>query len=196
MARAKADKLESARRVDAMYRQLLDGWSAAAIVEDSRVQYGIAPAMAYRYLERAWQRIRDEGAPARSAHHARAVSAAYAMLRECESVAERLKVWRQLAQLLGLYAPKGYELTLPEDTAIRFTHGDEDIRPPSAALLKQAAVEDSGEAVTRAADGAFVVDVDKLTDAQLEALRLGANLADVLPSLVKMVAREGQKSGR
>jgi hypothetical protein len=115
MARAKADKGEVERRVGAIYKQLLRGWSAARICENARVSYGISDSQTYRYIGRAWERIEREGAPERARHHARAVALAYELLGEADGVQESLKVLHALARLLGLYAAKCVELSTPED---------------------------------------------------------------------------------
>lgn len=125
MATGRADKIEVERRVNIVYRWILDGWSAAAIVETSREKWDIRPAMAYRYIGSAWERIAAETALTRSEHHAIAVSAGYAMLRECEDIPERLKVWGHLAKLLALYPAKPMEVE-PPVTTIRLVWADED----------------------------------------------------------------------
>ena len=119
MARAKADKGEVERRVGAVYKQLLRGWSAARVCENARAEWGISDAQAYRYMARAWERIEREGAPERARHHARAVALAYELLGEADGVQESLKVLHALARLLGLYAAKGVELAMPQNEKMK-----------------------------------------------------------------------------
>ena len=103
---AKADKLTTEQRIEAVYRLILDGWTVEQIVENGRKAWGLKDAMAYRYIEKAWQRIEAVAAPERTEHHRRAVAAHYQMLREAKTVKDKLAVWAALSRLYGLDAPK------------------------------------------------------------------------------------------
>ena len=140
MAGGKADKVTTDRRIDELYSRLLDGWAAPRIVEYARQSYGIGRAQAYRLLDVAWQRVRDEGQRERTDHHARAVAAAYALLSDCETVKERLAAWHAISRLCGLYAAKGIELSTPatEDMRIEIVWGDESPREKLGRLVEQA----------------------------------------------------------
>ncbi len=125
---AKADKLTTEQRIEAVYRLILDGWTVEQIVENGRKSWRIKDAMIYRYIEKAWARIEATAAPQREEHLNRAVSAMYQMLREAKTVKEKIAVWAMLARLLGLYAPERHELGGPDGgpVLIQMTWGDTD----------------------------------------------------------------------
>ena len=114
----KADKLTVEQRVEAVYRLILRGWTTPRIVENSIKTFGIKQAMAYRYLDDAWARVRETAAPERAEHLARAISAHYQMLDEAKTVKEKVMVWAALSRLLGLDAPKAVEIGGPGGNAI------------------------------------------------------------------------------
>jgi hypothetical protein len=115
----KADKLTVEQRVEAVYHLIMRGWTTPRIVENSIKVFGIKQAMAYRYLDDAWERVRETAAPERSEHLARAIAAHYQMLDEAKTIKEKLAVWAALSRLLGLDAPKAVEIGGPGGEALR-----------------------------------------------------------------------------
>ena len=171
MAGGKADKVTTDRRIDDLYARLLDGWAAPRIVEYARQEFSIGRAQAYRLLDVAWQRVRDEGQRERTDHHARAVAAAYALLSDCERVKERLAAWHVIARLCGLYAAKGIELSTPatEDMKIQIVWGD----PYDDAKAAHAARSNPIDYRQHIPPP----DVKAMTDGQLEAMTKGWDLS-------------------
>ena len=108
---AKADKLTTEQRTEAVYRLILDGWTVEQILQNSSKSWRVSDRQVYKYITAAWQRIEAVAAPQREEHFNRAVAAGYQMLREAKTVKEKMTVWAFMARLLGLNAPERTELT-------------------------------------------------------------------------------------
>jgi hypothetical protein len=101
---AKADKLTVERRVEAVYRLILDGWTTEQILHNT-ADWPVNQRQREYYIAAANARIEATAAPIRAEHHRRAVAAHYQLLREAKTVREKLAVWQALAKLIGLNAP-------------------------------------------------------------------------------------------
>jgi len=110
MAGPKADKLTKERRVEAVYRLILDGWTNEQIYANTR-DWHITDSQKRRYIAEAWKRIAAVNDIELGEHKRRAVAAQYQLLRECKTVKEKAIVWAALARLLGLDAPKAVEVS-------------------------------------------------------------------------------------
>jgi len=119
MAGPKADKPTTERRIEAVYRLILDGWTVEQIRVNTQ-NWGITPGQLGRYIAAANARIEAAAAPVRAEHHRRAVSSHYQMLREAKTIKEKLAVWAALSRLLGLDAPKAVELSGKDGEPIPF----------------------------------------------------------------------------
>lgn len=117
MAGQKADKLTKERRIEAVYRLMLDGWSDDQIRQNV-AGWELSDRQMARYMADARQRIEEVAAPERAAHHARAVAAHFQMLREARTVREKTAVWAALAKLLGLYAPESVIVKTWQDEVV------------------------------------------------------------------------------
>ena len=104
MAGPKADKATTARRVEAVYRLILDGWTTEQILHNT-ADWPVNQRQREYYIAAANARIEATAAPIRAEHHRRAVAAHYQLLREAKTVREKLAVWQALAKLIGLNAP-------------------------------------------------------------------------------------------
>jgi len=128
MAGPKADKLTKERRVEAVYRLILDGWNSDQIRQNTS-EWRITDRQMARYIEEAWQRIAAVNDVDLAEHKRRAVAAQYQLLREAKTVKEKAIVWAALARLLGLDAPKAVELSGkdggPVEQVIRFEWVDD-----------------------------------------------------------------------
>lgn len=110
MAGTKSDKLTKERRVEAVYRLILDGWTSAQIRANVR-DWKLTDSQVRRYIAEAWERIEAVNEVELSEHKRRAVAAHYQMLREAKTIKEKLAVWAALSRLQGLDAPKAVELS-------------------------------------------------------------------------------------
>ena len=125
---AKADKLTTEQRTEAVYRLILDGWTVEQILQNSSKSWGVSDRQVYKYINAAWQRIEAVAAPQREEHLNRAIAAMYQLQREAKTIKDKMAVWRMLADLLGLAAPKRHELGGPDGgpVLIQMTWGDVD----------------------------------------------------------------------
>lgn len=119
MAGTKSDKLTKERRVEAVYRLILDGWTSAQIRANVR-DWKLTDSQVRRYIAEAWERIEAVNEVELSEHKRRAVAAHYQMLREAKTIKEKLAVWAALSRLLGLDAPKAVELSGKDGEPIPF----------------------------------------------------------------------------
>ena len=106
----KADRLTVEQRVEAVYRLILDGWTQEQILQNSSKSWRVTDRQVYKYIDKAWERIRAVNEVELSEHKRRAVAAHYQMLREAKTVKEKATVWAALSRLLGLDAPKAVEI--------------------------------------------------------------------------------------
>ena len=111
---AKADKLTTEQRIEAVYRLILDGWTVEQILQNSSKSWRVSDRQVYKYINAAWQRIEAVAAPQREEHLNRAIAAMYQMLREAKSIKDKIAIWNMLARLMGLYAPERHELGGPD----------------------------------------------------------------------------------
>ena len=125
---AKADKLTTEQRTEAVYRLILDGWTVEQILQNSSKSWRVSDRQVYKYINAAWQRIEAVAAPQREEHLNRAIAAMYQMLREAKSIKDKIAIWNMLARLMGLYAPERTELGGPDGgpVLIQMTWGDVD----------------------------------------------------------------------
>ena len=114
----KADKLTVEQRVEAVYRLILDGWTQEQILQNSSKSWRVTDRQVYKYIDKAWERIRAVNEVELSEHKRRAVAAHYQMLREAKTVKEKATVWAALSRLLGLDAPKAVELSGKDGEAL------------------------------------------------------------------------------
>lgn len=119
MAGTKSDKLTKERRVEAVYRLILDGWTSAQIRANVR-DWKLTDSQVRRYIAEAWERIEAVNEVELSEHKRRAVAAHYQMLREAKTIKEKLAVWAALSRLQGLDAPKAVELSGKDGEPIPF----------------------------------------------------------------------------
>jgi hypothetical protein len=118
MAGIKADKLTKERRVEAVYRLILDGWTSEQIRANVR-DWRLTDSQIRRYIAEAWERIEAVNEVELSEHKRRAVAAHYQMLREAKTIKDKLAIWAALSRLLGLDAPKAVEIGGPGGEALR-----------------------------------------------------------------------------
>lgn len=119
MAGTKSDKLTKERRVEAVYRLILDGWTSAQIRANVR-DWKLTDSQVRRYIAEAWERIEAVNEVELSEHKRRAVAAHYQMLREAKTIKEKLAVWAALSRLQGLDAPKAVQLSGKDGEPIPF----------------------------------------------------------------------------
>jgi len=117
MAGIKADKLTKERRVEAVYRLILDGWTSEQIRANVR-DWRLTDSQIRRYIAEAWERIEAVNEVELSEHKRRAVAAHYQMLREAKTVKDKVTVWNMLARLIGLYAPEQLTVRTWQDEVI------------------------------------------------------------------------------
>ena len=127
MAGTKSDKLTKERRVEAVYRLILDGWTSAQIRANVR-DWKLTDSQVRRYIAEAWERIEAVNEVELSEHKRRAVAAHYQMLREAKTIKEKATVWAALSRLMGLDAPKAVEISGKDGgpLSIQMTWGDND----------------------------------------------------------------------
>ena len=109
MAGPKADKLTKERRVEAVYRLILDGWTPEQIRANT-AEWGLGPAQVGRYMKEARQRFEEGTALSRAELLSEHIAARRQMRREARNVRDKLAVLKDEAELLGLYPPKRHEL--------------------------------------------------------------------------------------
>ena len=127
MAGPKADKLTKERRVEVVYRLILNGYNTAQILQDTS-EWRVSERQRMSYIAEAWKRIEIVNEVDLAEHKRRAVAAQYQLLRECKTVKEKAIVWAAIARLLGLDAPKAVEVSGKDGgpVAIHMTWGDID----------------------------------------------------------------------
>ena len=127
MAGPKADKLTKERRVEVVYRLILNGYNTAQILQDTS-EWRVSERQRMSYIAEAWKRIEIVNEVDLAEHKRRAIAAQYQLLRECKTVKEKAIVWAAIARLLGLDAPKAVEVSGKDGgpVAIHMTWGDID----------------------------------------------------------------------
>ena len=127
MAGPKADKLTKERRVEAVYRLILDGWTTEQIFQNTS-EWGVTERQRRNYINEAEQRIMAIAAPEKAMHLARHIAARRQLARESKHVRDKLAVLKDEAALLGLYPATRHELGGPDGgpVLIQMTWGDVD----------------------------------------------------------------------
>ena len=127
MAGPKVDKLTKERRVEVVYRLILNGYNTAQILQDTS-EWRVSERQRMSYIAEAWKRIEIVNEVDLAEHKRRAIAAQYQLLRECKTVKEKAIVWAAIARLLGLDAPKAVEVSGKDGgpVAIHMTWGDID----------------------------------------------------------------------
>jgi hypothetical protein len=115
---AKADKLTTEQRTEAVYRLILDGWTVERICHNVS-SWKISDRQIKRYIHDAGERIKAIGEAKRDEHFSRVLAAAYQVLTEAKTIKDKIAALRLLADLLGLYAPKRTEISGPEGGPVR-----------------------------------------------------------------------------
>ena len=109
MAGPKADKLTKERRVEAVYRLILDGRTPEQIRTNTQ-EWGLSASQVGRYMKEARQRFEEGTALSRAELLSEHIAARRQMRREARNVRDKLAVLKDEAELLGLYPPKRHEL--------------------------------------------------------------------------------------
>ena len=130
MAGPKADKLTKERRVEAVYRLMLDGWNVEQI-RTNTAEWGLSQAQQRRYMREARKRFEEGTALSRAELLAEHIAARRQMRRDAKHVRDKLAVLKDEAELLGLYPPKRHELGGKDGGPVQHehkgqTHGDID----------------------------------------------------------------------
>ena len=109
MAGPKADKLTKERRVEAVYRLILDGWTPEQIRANTQ-EWGLSASQVGRYMKEARRRFEEGTALTRAELLSEHIAARRQMRREAKHIRDKLAVLKDEAELLGLYPPKRHEL--------------------------------------------------------------------------------------
>lgn len=151
MAGPKADKLTKERRVEAVYRLILDGWTRDQIFANTR-EWKVTDSQVRRYIREARERFEEGSALTRAELLAEHIAARRQMRREAKTVKDKLNILKDEAALLGLYPAKAVELSGKDGgpLAVEHTHhlaevSDDDLRRNLAAFGR-AALAASGRA--------------------------------------------------
>lgn len=121
MAGRKADNLTKERRVEAVYRLILDGWTPEQIRANT-AEWGLGPAQVRRYMAEARKRFQEGSALSREEQRAEHLAARRELRRQAKTVRDKLAVLKDEAELLGLYAPRRHEVAGPDGGAIPHEH--------------------------------------------------------------------------
>ena len=127
MAGPKADKLTKERRVEAVYRLILDGWTPEQIFQNTS-EWGVTERQTRNYINEAEQRMKALVAPDREQHLARHIAARHELARNAKSTRDKLAVLKDEAELLGLYPTKAVQVSGRDGgpVVINMTWGDTD----------------------------------------------------------------------
>ena len=106
----KSDAAEIERRIEAVYRLILDGWDSTAIVQNSTSRgWGVKSRQIRGYIRRARTRMKDELEKYRLVALEEHVAARRKLRKETSDERVKLEVMRDEAKLLGLYAAEKNE---------------------------------------------------------------------------------------
>lgn len=108
--RVKADKLTHERRVEAVYRLILDGWTAQQIRHNTS-DWGLSSAQQNKYIRDARKRFEEGNALTRAELLAEHQAARRQLRREAKTVKDKLAVLKDEAELYGLYPARSVELS-------------------------------------------------------------------------------------
>jgi hypothetical protein len=110
----KSDAAEIERRIEAVYRLILDGWDSTAIVQNSTSRgWGVKSRQIRGYIRRARTRMRAELEKYRLVALEEHVAARRKLRKETHDERVKLEVLRDEAKLLGLYAAERKEHSGP-----------------------------------------------------------------------------------
>ena len=109
MAGPKVDKLTKERRVEAVYRLILDGWTPEQIFQNTS-EWGVTERQKRHYINEADRRMKALAEADRETHFARHIAARRELARNAKTGRDKLAVLKDEAELLGLYPPKRHEL--------------------------------------------------------------------------------------
>ena len=99
----RADNLETAQRVEVVYRAILAGYRTPRIVQFVTKNWGVKDRQGYRYVEIARQQVRVDAAHSREGALDEHLLARRELRRKSEDAWFILQVLRDEAKLLGLY---------------------------------------------------------------------------------------------
>lgn len=149
MAGPKADKLTKERRVEAVYRLILEGWTPEQI-RSNTAEWGLGPSQVRRYMREARQRFETVTALTRAELLAEHIAARRQMRREAKNTRDKLAVLKDEAELLGLYPAKGIALQGADGGPVAFRDdtlaglSDDELRRNLAALGRVAVLAADG----------------------------------------------------
>jgi len=126
MAGPKADKLTKERRVEAVFRLILEGWTPQQIRANT-AEWGLGPAQIGRYMKEARRRFEEGSALSRAELLAEHIAARRQLRREAKGARDKLAVLKDEAELLGLYPAKRTELTGAEGGPIQTRDGLDEV---------------------------------------------------------------------
>lgn len=110
MAGPKADKLTKERRVEAVCRLILDGWTPQQIWQNT-AEWKLSERQQRRYMAEARARFEQGNALTREELRAEHIAARRQLRRDAKTVKEKLDVLKDEAALLGLYPAKAVEVS-------------------------------------------------------------------------------------
>lgn len=106
----KSDAAEIEKRIELIYRLILDGWDSTAIVQNTAVQvWGVKSRQIRGYIRRARTRMKKELEKYRKVALEEHVAARRKLRKETHDERVKLEVMRDEAKLLGLYAAEKKE---------------------------------------------------------------------------------------
>jgi hypothetical protein len=115
MPASKADQVEKAKRIQAVVKSLLDGKSVQEVVVALQSQYKLAESTAYEYTKEATARIHqkiDGELSERISKHYQRLERLYAKSIDIGDIRTARMVLKDIADLLGLDAPKRQDVKL------------------------------------------------------------------------------------
>lgn len=118
MAGERVGKTEKKRRVNAVYRLLIKGYSSEEICENMRSTWGVSDSQIRRYIADAQDRIDAEAAVDRRERWNEVMARLRIMRREAKTIKEELGILREEAALAGLYPPKSVMVTTWQDEVV------------------------------------------------------------------------------
>ena len=108
----KSDAATIEKRIELIYRLILDGWESTAIVQNTTVRgWGVNARQVRTYIRRARKRMSDELEKYRQVALEEHIAARRKLRKETHDERVKLEVMRDEAKLLGLYAPERKEIT-------------------------------------------------------------------------------------
>lgn len=110
MAGPKADKLTKERRVEAVCRLILDGWTPQQIWQNT-AEWKLSERQQRRYMAEARARFEDGNALTREELRAEHIAARRQLRREAKTVKDKLALLKDEAELHGLYPPRQHEVS-------------------------------------------------------------------------------------